>query len=331
MTLFATVKATDGAGPVGEGTVSFEILDNGTQIGTQLTAGTVGSSGMASATYVLPGGTAALGTYTIVATYNPGPDYTGSDNSLQPPPPFMVNKASTSVAPGSATAVFGSIDQNVTLTAVVTATNGVGSVNEGTVTFTVLNSMMVVIGTPVTSGTVSGGNASAVYTLLGNTVAGTYTIVATYNPKVPNPNYLTSTSSTTLTVTVNPAPTTTTTINETVYFGSLDQDVPLSAMVTATGGAGPVNQGTVTFQVFNGATQIGVSTISATVSGGNAFATYVLPANTPVGLYSIVATYNPSDNTSPATTSRIRSPSFRPPRPPRPSSRRPFMTTSTRT
>jgi hypothetical protein len=55
-------------------------------------------------------------------------------------------------------------------------TSGAGTVNAGTVTFTVSG----VVGT-VTSGTVSGGSASAMFMLPGNTPVGVYTITATYN------------------------------------------------------------------------------------------------------------------------------------------------------
>jgi photosystem II stability/assembly factor-like uncharacterized protein len=69
--------------------------------------------------------------------------------------------------------------QVVTLTAAVTST--AGPVNEGTVTFTVRHGGAVV-GSPVTSGTVSNGLASVSYTLPAGTAAGTYTIDVVYNP-----------------------------------------------------------------------------------------------------------------------------------------------------
>ena len=53
-----------------------------------------------------------------------------------------------------------------------------------------------------------------------------------------------------------------------------------------------VNTGTVTFQLMNGATNIGTAVTSATVANGNASVTYAIPSNTPVGNYTVVATYN---------------------------------------
>ena len=283
---------------MGEGTVSFEDLDNGSQIGSQLTPGTVGSGGMASATYVLPGGT-VVGTYTIVATYIAGPDYNplgSSDNTHA----LTVNQASTSiiVTPVNTTAVFDSSDQDltpndVTLNAVVTATNGMGTVNEGTVTFSVFDNGSQ-IGSAVTSGTVSNGDASAIYVLPGGTPVGTYIIVATYNPAPINPDYLTSTSNKKQTLTVDPAPTATVAASQMAFFGSADQDVTLSATVTATVGSGLVDEGTVSFEILDNGTQIGTQLTAGTVSGGMATTTYVLPGGTAaLGTYTIIATYNP--------------------------------------
>ncbi|MEM3036400.1 MAG: choice-of-anchor D domain-containing protein, partial [Thermoplasmata archaeon] len=73
---------------------------------------------------------------------------------------------------------YSQIDQALVLNATVTSTGG--TVNEGTVTFTVKRNGSV-IGFPVTSGIVSGDNAYANYTLPGGTIAGTYTIEAAYS------------------------------------------------------------------------------------------------------------------------------------------------------
>jgi hypothetical protein len=67
----------------------------------------------------------------------------------------------------------------VTLSA--TVTSSAGTVNAGTVTFTLLNGSAVV-GTPVTSGTVANGTATVKYALPFGTEASTYTINAVYNP-----------------------------------------------------------------------------------------------------------------------------------------------------
>jgi hypothetical protein len=63
----------------------------------------------------------------------------------------------------------------------------------------------------------------------------------------------------------------------------------LSATVTSAGGT--VNEGNVTFQLKNGANNVGSAVTSPTVSGGAASAQYTLPAGTVAGAYTIVATY----------------------------------------
>src|SRR5581483_2122656 len=92
-------------------------------------------------------------------------------------------------------------------------------------------------------------------------------------------------------LTVNGATTTTAAALFPTY-NSADQSVTLSATVTTPVG-GPVNAGTVTFGVFNGATQIG-SSVQGTVTNGSASAGFTLPAGTNAGSYSIQANYGGS-------------------------------------
>jgi hypothetical protein len=171
VTLNATV--TSPAGAVNEGTVTFTVREGATVIGAPVTSGTV-SSGAASVSYSLPAGT-AVGTYTIDAVYNPGPDFEGSSDSTQT---LTVSAASSTTSASSASTPFSISAQSVTLNA--TVTSPAGAVNEGTVTFTVRN-VATVIGAATTSGTVSGGAASVSYSLPAGTAPGTYTIQAVYN------------------------------------------------------------------------------------------------------------------------------------------------------
>ncbi len=97
---------------------------------------------------------------------------------------FAVARGVTVTTTSNATANYGA--SNVTLIALVTAGNA--AVNEGTVTFTVKDGVGTVIGTPVTSAIVSGGNAAATFAL-GATAAGRYSIFTTYNPAVSSPNF----------------------------------------------------------------------------------------------------------------------------------------------
>jgi hypothetical protein len=71
-----TANVSSDAGLVNEGTVTFLVSQNGTVIGTATTSNGI-HNGVASVSYVLPGGTSP-GTFTIDATYNAGPDFTTS-------------------------------------------------------------------------------------------------------------------------------------------------------------------------------------------------------------------------------------------------------------
>ena len=294
VTLNATLTATTGDTVAG-GTVTFKVFNGSTQIGANAVSGTV-AGGAASATFVLPGGTNA-GTYTIQATYSGTSTGTGdflASSDTTNTHTLTVNPASTTTTASNATATFSSSTQSVTLNATVTSPGG--TVGAGTVTFTVLNGATPV-GSATTSGTVTGGSASVSYSLPASTPAGTYTIQAVYNAST---NFSGS-SDNTHTLAISAA-TTTTASNVTVTFSATNQTVPLSATVTS--GGGTVNVGTVTFSVFNGATQIGSSTSPASVTSGSASANYTLPGGTNAGTYTIVANYtgaggfnNSSDNT----------------------------------
>src|SRR5207249_9554824 len=83
-----------------------------------------------------------------------------------------VNKAATTTTATSKTATFSSTDQTVTLTA--TVTSGAGTVNQGSVTFTVKDGPTVIGSTA--SGSVVSGGTGRTHTLPGGSAAKTYTI-----------------------------------------------------------------------------------------------------------------------------------------------------------
>ncbi len=147
----------------------------------------------------------------------------------------------------------------------------------------------------VGTGTLNNGTATVT---VSNLTAGTHNLFAVY----PGDATLPGSQSGTVMQVVNPAPTTVTASNQTAAYSSANQNVTLSATVSST--TVVVNEGTVTFTVFQGNTQVGSAAVSGTVANGIASASYLLPGGSQLGTYTIVATYNPgsdftgnSDNT----------------------------------
>jgi hypothetical protein len=175
ITLSATVSSPFST--VGEGTVTFTLFSGINPIGTPMTSPV--SSGSTSVMYTVPGNTPS-GSYTIKAVYNAGSDYTNSTGMQTlmvnaPGTPASTHIVAASVAPVS----FSAADQSIPLSATVTSGLNV-NVLEGTVTFTLLNSQNIVIGTPIPV-PVSSGSATGNYVLPGGTPGGAYTIQAVYN------------------------------------------------------------------------------------------------------------------------------------------------------
>ena len=75
--------------------------------------------------------------------------------------------------------------------------------------------------------------------------------------------------------------------------------VPLTATVNSP--AGTVGEGSVTFTVLNGTQDVGTPT-TGNVAGGSVTVNYTIPANEPVGSYTIQAVYNATAESPPAST-----------------------------
>ena len=86
----------------------------------------------------------------------------------------------------------------------------------------------------------------------------------------------------------------------TVTFSTSSQTFNLTATVTTTAGL-VISEGTETFSIFNGTTQIGQTTTPVQVENGSATASYTLPAGTHGGLYTIAAYYSGPINYLPST------------------------------
>src|SRR5439155_220751 len=151
----------------------------------------------ASASYTSPGGSAAK-TYTIEAAYTSGATGNFADSSDNTKT-LTVNKGGTTTTAADKTATFSSTDQTVALTA--TVTSGAGTVNQGSVTFTVKDGATVIGNTA--SGSVASGSASTSYTLPGGSAAKTYTIAAAHTTGLTGS--FADSSDNTKTLKVNPA------------------------------------------------------------------------------------------------------------------------------
>ena len=217
------------------------------------------------------------GTLTITATDTPDDVTTTAVVTILTP--------SSSTAATTASTTFSTRTQNVTLSATVTSL--VGTVNEGTLTFSILNGGTL-IGTAVTCN-VANGLATAPYALPASLAGGSYTIQAVYNGTV---NFDSSTDSS-QSLTVNAAATASAAASASATFSSTDQNVNLEATITSTGGV--VNEGTETFTILNGTTVIG-NPVTVDVSAGAASAIYPLPAGTSAGAYLIKDEYNGTTN-----------------------------------
>ena len=101
------------------------------------------------------------------------------NNSNLPTVVFEPFVNATETAAQSAQASFGTAGQTINLTATVSTPADV-PINDGTVTFTVLNGTQV-IGQATAPVTVTNGSVTAAYSLPGNTAVGTYTIDASYS------------------------------------------------------------------------------------------------------------------------------------------------------
>jgi len=148
------------------GTVTFSIPGAGNN-----SAAVVNSQGIASGNFVVFGGTPS-GIYTITATFNGPANYASSSGQAS----LLVNFFQTATSPTSLLTSYSPAVNNLTLSASVTSPFG-GTVNQGTVTFKVMQGATV-IGSPVTSGVVTNDAISASYALPAGTAAGTYSITA---------------------------------------------------------------------------------------------------------------------------------------------------------
>ena len=260
-TISATVVLTSGSAPLA-GTVTFTS-------GTQTLGSATLTSGAASITPTL-----ALGSYQVVAAYQPSNPNAGASTSA--PFPYSVVLATTQttlvVAPNPALVL-----SPITLTALVA---GNGATPTGSVNF-------LVNGAVVGTSALSGGNATFTDSAL---LVGAYSITAQY---LGDTNDSTSVSTATSeTVTTIP---TTTVITSGITTGATPQVILVAAVLD--NGAGPVPTGTVTF--YNGNTMLGSATVDST-GAATITPSLALGAN-----YSVDAVYGGDSEHGSSTSSAI--------------------------
>ncbi len=298
-----TAKVTDTTNSstvVNEGTVTFTVKDSsGNLIGTAATSLTV-QNGIAVAAYTLPAGQAA-GIYFITVHYTDSANKftdtqdTGSTLTVQAVIPDSVTTTAK-----AASAFFSPVDRTVKLSADLKDTTHTGTtVNEGTVTFTVVDINGEPIGDPVT-GTVSDGTASADFTIPGGTAASAYGIKVSYTDAKGN---FTDKRDVPAQLSLNPANVTTSASGAAILFNPEDQTITVSATLTnASHAEDPITEGTASFGVFDSSGNLVGSLVEVPFSNTkegplHVSATYTIPGGTPGGTYGIVLGYqDPSGN-----------------------------------
>ena len=284
-TLSATVTSQNL--PVNTGTVTFYIktLAPGTitLVGNSATGNVV--AGVASVSYPIPAGQSA-GSYEIEADYNPTSGLADSSSTDQR---LTIQQAGASITTSDLSVQFSSATQTPQIDVIVTSPAGV--VNEGVASCQIMDGN-VNVGTVAAPKNVVNGAASLVYALPANTPAKQYTLKVSYTAT----NYAAADNSAapnTFTVT---AGNTTVLVTNTTYLLNSVANLPrLTAQILSGGSA--VNEGIVTFSVFNSSNQlVGSAVDSGTVTNGIAQVDYLLPLNTQQGMYTIMAAFKNSSN-----------------------------------
>ena len=234
------------------------------------------SGNAASANYTLLKGTAG-GTYVIQAVYTDPVNFATSTGTNT----LKVNSAATTISVSGASAAFSEISgEGAMLFANVNS--AAGTINEGSVSFTVFSGSTQVAGPFVMS--VSNGVASGDAFIPAGTATGTYIIDAVYNGTASFASSLPSSGN----LTISAASTTSSASAASTSFSSSRSERALTASVTSA--AGTVSEGMVTFTILNGGTPVG-SSVPANVNSGTANASYPLPPGTAIGSYTIKAVY----------------------------------------
>jgi hypothetical protein len=292
-TVGANATITENGSPIPTGsTVTFTLLSPGNvAVAGSTGTGATDATGKATGNVTVPGGTAA-GSYSVTASFTDsgGTVHTKSIGNL------VLTSAGVTVADSitSATTVFNDTPNTVAVS--TTVTSGTTQVNEGQVVFTLSGP-----GSPISSPSinVTNGTASTTLSLPANAAAGSYTLTANYTDTggiyANGSNAaatLTVQAGSGLSITGSSTPTS-------LNPSSSSQTVAVNATVTEDGAAVPQNS-TVTFTLLTSPGNVvvgGSAGTGATDSNGKATGKVTVPANTPVGNYTVAASFTDSGNT----------------------------------
>ncbi|MFE9847040.1 Ig-like domain repeat protein [Streptomyces goshikiensis] len=264
VTFTATVASVAPGAGTPTGTITFDFGDGTTPVTATLANGT--------ATATRPYTTTTGSPYTVTATYNQTPAFSGSSGTDA----HTVSRASTTTTVSSSPdpSVAG---QPVTFTATVAPLTPGAGTPTGTVTFTFGDGI-----TPVTANLTNG--AATVTRAYTDRKDVPYTVTATYGA---SPDFAGSIG--TDTHTVNRA-STTTTVSSSQDPSVVGQPVTFTATVASVAPGAGTPTGTITFDFGDGTTPV-----TATLANGTATATRPYTTRSS-GLFTVTATYNGSSS-----------------------------------
>ena len=292
-----SAAVTSGGGLVSGGTVTFTLLDSaGNTVATLSNVSVNGGTATVSFTPTdLP-----AATYHIHAAYDPGNSgFAAGADAADGTLTVVLQATTTTVTSTGLTANFSNAAQAISVAAAVVPTGGSPgeTVNTGTVTFTLLNSNHVQIGSSVVVNNTT-GQVAASLTLPANTPVGVYYVHAVYTAGGTPPIFAASTDGSDGSIRVSP-------VAPVVEFGvaaiaesfaSESQKVGFSARLffPDMGPQASLNDGTITFGVYNSANVLVGQKVTAAVTAGMGSAGYVLPAGLPTGTYQVEAVFTPA-------------------------------------
>jgi hypothetical protein len=262
-----SASVTSAGGTVSAGTVSFSIPGLGTANNVSVI------NGVASTNFSVPGNS-AVGSYAITASYSGTAGFLSSSDNAHT---ITISQATTSTSGANLNTAYNQSAHTVTITA--TVTSSAGTINVGTLNFSVAG-----LGS-VSNVSIINGLASTSFTVPAGTAVGAFVITATYS----GTTNLQGSTNNTHSLNVIQAATTTTESNVSTAYSLSSHTVTLTATISS--GAGTISVGTVNFSVA------GLGSVNnINVTGGVASTTFTVPASTAAGTYAVTAAYSGNTN-----------------------------------